>query len=144
MTISCIYDFYGFLAAKTLQQINASFDRTIINTGINGKQFGTMLIVGSNPGITQKEAGEMQRVDRTTIGQLVDFLCEKDLLERRPYPNDRRAYCLHLTNKGEVTLDQLKTISKQCEDEYFAPLSLQEREQFLSWLKKTIKENEHE
>lgn len=98
-----------------------------------------MVIVESNPGITQKEAGDMQQVDRTTIGQFVDSLCEKGMLERRPYPNDRRAYCLHLTDNGKSTLKKLKELANQCENECFSALSLQEREEYLSSLKKIIK-----
>lgn len=140
--ISTIYEFYGFLVAKALQQINTLFESALDDTGLNGRLFGTMIIIGAHPGITQKEAGDMQQVDRTTIGQFVDSLCTKALLERRACPNDRRAYCLHLTKQGEETLEKLKGISAQTENDCFAPLTSQEREHYLFLLKKLVKENE--
>lgn len=103
-----------------------------------------MLVVFDQPNITQKEAGDAQRIDRTTIGQITDALTSKGFLERHPYPKDRRAYQLRLTPKGEETLIQLRTETIRCENECLSCLDSREKEQYLHILKTILKENEHE
>jgi DNA-binding MarR family transcriptional regulator len=84
--------------------------------GITSKHYGTLLIVKENPSITQIEAAKIQRVDRTTAGQLVDLLEQKGLLMRSRHPTDRRAYCLQITELGDKVACSLWDSMKKCED----------------------------
>jgi DNA-binding MarR family transcriptional regulator len=83
------------------------FAKELVKFGITSKHFGTMLIVSENPNITQVEVANIQRVDRTTMGQLIDLLEDKQLLKRTRHPSDRRAYCLKLTPEGEEAINSL-------------------------------------
>jgi DNA-binding MarR family transcriptional regulator len=63
----------------------------------------------------------------TSFTPNLDRLSDKNLIERRPDPQDRRAVCIHLTEEGKNLEDQVmeaankidKEISKQFEKEEY-------------------------
>jgi DNA-binding MarR family transcriptional regulator len=120
------------------------FAKELVKFGITSKHFGTLLIVSENPNITQVEAANIQRVDRTTMGQLIDLLEDNQLLKRNKNPSDRRAYCLQLTSKGEEVIGSLWGYMKACEDEVLSVLDDKEKTLLLELIKKISKEKYHE
>jgi DNA-binding MarR family transcriptional regulator len=116
------------------------FAKELVKSGITSKHFGTLLIVGENPNVTQVEAANIQRVDRTTMGQLIDLLEDKQLLKRNRHPSDRRAYYLQLTSKGEEVIGTLWGYMKVCEEEVLSVLDGHEKMLFLDSIKKISKE----
>src|SRR6478735_3305576 len=48
-------------------------------------------------GLKQSDLAEDLDIQPITLTRLVDRLCDNDLIERRPDPNDRRAKRLYLT-----------------------------------------------
>lgn len=136
-----IDDYYGFLAAKALQQLNAMFDALLQEENVNGRLFGTLVIVSDNPGVTQRAAGDLQKVDRTTIGKFVDELCGGGYVERRRSQKDRRSYALFLTSRGEEALGRFRGACQQVEDQFFASFSRDERDVYVRLTKKLVKEN---
>jgi DNA-binding MarR family transcriptional regulator len=65
---------------------------------------------------------------------LVDELEAKGLVERRPNPDDRRTYELHLTGKGDATLHELGRLSRQHNDALLRALDESERRQLATLL----------
>lgn len=103
-----------------------------------------MMIISNNQGLTQLETGNLMRIDRTSIGKLVDILSDRGWVERRPKSSDRRAYLLYLTDEGQKVVEQLKQSASQANDLYLSCLSDDERKQFTKILMKISKENRHE
>lgn len=95
-----IYDSFGFLLAKAHQKLMATLLPLLEEEDVTPKQLGLLLVVESEPGITQKEAGAVQQIDRTSMTHQVDLLEKRGLLVRQPQENDRRAYGLRLTEAG--------------------------------------------
>ena len=56
------------------------------------------------------------------------------LVERRPAPNDRRAYVLYLTPAAEPLLDRIRQLGAQVREEAMAGLSPETREQLMAAL----------
>ena len=50
---------------------------------------------------------EKGQIDRTTVGGLIDRVEKLGLVERRQHPHDRRAYKIHLTQRGKELEDPL-------------------------------------
>lgn len=130
--------------AKALQNIDDLFAKELTDTGITPKHYGTMLIVRENPNITQIEVAKKQRIDRTTAGQIVDLLEEKQLLMRSRHPSDRRAYCLQLTKQGDEMICSLWESMKKCEDKILSALDSKEENLFLNIINKLSKEGNYE
>lgn len=140
-----IYDSFGFLFSKVSWQLSLLIQPVFDDLNINNKQAGIILIVGDQEGITQKEVGLIQQIDRTTMTKLTDELEQKNMVERRVNPKDRRAYGLYLTENGRAVLQILEISIKSAQNEYFAGITQEEVLALKTTLERLIKRGvEHE
>lgn len=130
----------GFKLSKAAQRMFLLFEKYLTEAGITSKQNGTMLIIHEHKNLTQKEVANIQRIDQTTMGQIVDQLEEKELIRRIKHPNDRRAYCLELTDAGQKLIVSLWDDMKQCENIFLKKLTQEEAAQLFILLDKIEKE----
>jgi len=135
-----IEDSLGFKLAKASQRMYELFESYLNQADITSKQNGTLLIIHEHPELTQKEIALLQRVDQTTMGQIIDQLEEKQLVMRVKHPTDRRAYCLFLTDTGEKLIASLWADMKRCEAVFLQRLNTDEIAQLFSLLDKIEKE----
>lgn len=91
----------GFLLSKAYQRIWAIMREEIETFDLTPPQFGLLAFLWQQDGLTQVELSEKGQIDRTTIGGLIDRLEKLGLVERRQHPQDRRAYQIHLTDRGK-------------------------------------------
>ncbi|MEI6207555.1 MAG: MarR family transcriptional regulator [Desulfuromonadales bacterium] len=91
----------GFLLSKGYQRAWALLREEIEVHDLTPPQFGLLAFLWLQDGLTQVELSEKGQIDRTTIGGLIDRLEKSGLVERRPHPQDRRAYKIHLTERGK-------------------------------------------
>lgn len=131
-----IFDSYGFLFGKILETMVNTFEDKVEEYKITSKHYGIMLVIHSNSNISQKEIGEILRIDRTTMVVLVDYLENMGFVKRIKNPSDRRAYYLTLTDKGINVLDECWDILEKCELTALIPLSEEEKTKLKEWLLK--------
>lgn len=91
----------GFLISKAYQRVWALMREEIEVYDLTPPQFGLMAFLWQQDGLTQVELSDKGQIDRTTVGGLIDRLEKNGLVERRPHPQDRRAYKICLTGKGK-------------------------------------------
>lgn len=97
----------GFLLSKGYQRAWSLLREEIDQYDLTPPQFALLAFLWQQDDLTQTELSEKGQIDRTTIGGLIDRLEKIGLVERRKHPKDRRAYKIHLTERGremEVTL----------------------------------------
>lgn len=77
--------------------------------GITQQQFNVLRILrGQSPEpISTKEIRERMIVSNADSSRLVDRLCEKDLIWKRPCPHDGRLVQVFIDKKGEELLDKI-------------------------------------
>lgn len=90
----------GFLLSKGYQRAWALLREEIDRYDLTPPQFGLLAFLWLEDGQTQSELSEKGQIDRTTVGGLIDRLEKLGLVERRTHPQDRRAYMIHLTERG--------------------------------------------
>lgn len=90
----------GFLLSKAYQRAWAIMREEIEPYDLTPPQFGLLAFLWQQDGLTQVELSEQGQIDRTTVGGLVDRLEKLGMVERRQHPHDRRAYQIHLTDRG--------------------------------------------
>ncbi len=96
---------------------------------------GMLLLIESNPGVTQSRLARAMGLDRSTMVGLVDALEERGLLERRR-GEDRRTNGLWTTRAGRALLQRVKRRIARHERRVAGRLSPAERTQLISLLEK--------
>lgn len=79
---------------------------------------------------------ERLRVMPSRLVTLVDELEQRELVERRDNPEDRRTYALYLTEKGRSTLKAIGRAAREHQEALCAGLTEEEREQLAKLLRR--------
>ncbi len=103
--------------------------------GVSPGRIGMLMLVHSNPGVTQGRLAEAMGLDRSTMVGLVDALEVRGLLERRR-GEDRRTNRLWLTRPGRALLTRARRRIAEHERRIAAALTPAERAQLLVLLEK--------
>ena len=89
-------------------------------------------------GASQRELVEGVAIDPSSMVALLDEFEARGLAQRRPNPQDRRAYAIHLTDEGRATLDAALALSREVEATLLARLDAGERAQLRALLLRTV------
>ncbi len=109
--------------------------------GITPVQYAALQVVHNQPGIDQRTLARTIAQDTSTTAGVVNRLELRGLLKRHTTPEDRRVRQLHLTPEGEQLLQDLVPDMLRAQGQMLAPLSEQERPEFMRMLLRLITEN---
>jgi DNA-binding MarR family transcriptional regulator len=88
---------------------------------------------------TQRDLGQLLRIDPATMVWFIDHLEKKGLVQRGVHPKDRRAYLVELTSDGKTVLRQAARRLDRLEEEFLKPLSAAERKDLTRLLGKLFR-----
>jgi DNA-binding MarR family transcriptional regulator len=77
--------------------------------------------------ISQQELSERLRIHPSRLVAVLDNLERRQLVERKPNPNDRRLYSLHLTKAGGEILERIGKVAREHQDALLSALSAADR-----------------
>lgn len=117
----------GYLLARLGQASAARFHAALAPEDLHPRHFGVMRILSAHPGITQQRLAEHTAIDASSMVAVIDELEAKNLAERRPHPEDRRARAIYLTPTATATLERLGKRAAELQRELFAGLTAEER-----------------
>ncbi|HJV65981.1 MAG TPA: MarR family transcriptional regulator [Geomonas sp.] len=126
----------GFLLAKAYQRACLLFKEEFEGYELTPQQFGLLGFLWREDGLTQAELSARSQIDRTTMGGLIDRLEKEGLVVRQAHPEDRRAYRICLTEKGQALQPVLTPIAMRVQEHFAAKLDQQEVELLKSLLEK--------
>ena len=98
----------AFLMADASRLFRRHFDALSRDLGVTGQQWRVLVVLARNPGAKQGQIADLIEVEPITLSRMVDRLQEAGLVERHADPADRRAWCLHLTDKAIPLVDQMR------------------------------------
>ncbi len=116
-------DRLGYLLKHVLAQLTEAQTSALAPHGLNGRDLAVLAAIVSGEPLSQLEVAARLRVDRTSIGDLLDGLEERGFVERRRSPEDRRRNVVVLTSLGESTFETAERIRLEVERDFLAPLS---------------------
>jgi DNA-binding MarR family transcriptional regulator len=118
----------GFLLSRMGHIAQRQFVGRIATVGLNVRMWGALNVLDHEGAITQQQLGRSVGIDPSSMVSTVDELEEHGLVERRPHPTDRRAYAIHITDRGREVLSEGRKVAAGAQNELLAPLDPSERE----------------
>lgn len=118
----------------TANWINSKQNTFFKPFGISPQQFNILRILrGAGEAIKVQTIKERMIERAPNATRLMDKLCDKNLINRLPCPDDRRVVHIEITKKG---LSLLKEIDKNFKEDLLENLTLKEAEQLSDLLDK--------
>jgi MarR family transcriptional regulator, transcriptional regulator for hemolysin len=96
-----------FLLHDLGRLLRVDADKRARAEGMTRAQWGILLWLERQPGMSQKELSELLEVEPISVARLVDRLEARAMVERRPDPKDRRIWRLHLCPTAHPALREI-------------------------------------
>lgn len=126
-----------FLIADVHRQIATAFAGAD-DLDITRMQAKVLLSIWRNEGPTQKQVATRLDMQSISISRLVDDLEAKDMVVRKPDPDDRRKNRLYITEKTKPLIASIRAQLDVITESLLAPLSMVERDSLHNLLVKII------
>ncbi len=127
---------FGFLIQTLAREIDARMKHALKEVDVDVKVFANLMLLADEDGINQRALGEKLNFPDYFTSRNIDALVEAGYAERRPDPDSRRSFLIFLTDAGREKAMQLPKIVRQVNDQTLEMLSMDERKQVVSLLKK--------
>ena len=104
-------------------------------------QYSVLAVIDDFPGADQRRLAMLAGVDRTNIGQIIDSLAAKGLVERRVNGQDRRMHELTTTPRGKQVRHKMRAKMLAAQDRILQALKPAERVTLINLLVRTVEAN---
>lgn len=128
----------GYLLSTVKGQLIARIDAELAPLDITWAQWATILKMASGKARTATELCRHSGCDTGSMTRMVDRLEQKGLVRRERGVEDRRMVFLHLTEKGQQLVPELKPIAVTVLNHFLRGFSREELELFKSFLRRMI------
>jgi len=129
-------DSLGFQVNMTANAMKNRFNNFLKPYKLTSEQYVIMKSVEENPDISPTQLAEITFKDKTTITRMIDTLVKNEMLIRVPKTDDRRAYKIQWSSKGEVVMKEIIPISEEVISKLRSQFSQKELADFLKILEK--------
>ncbi len=96
-----------FLLHDVARLLRTDADKRARAHGMTRAQWGILIWLERQPGLSQKELAELLEVEPISVARLIDRLEARGMVERRPDPKDRRVWRLHLCSAAHGVLREI-------------------------------------
>ncbi|MBX9943962.1 MAG: MarR family transcriptional regulator [Reyranella sp.] len=128
----------GYALRRAQSAVFADFSATFSAAGeaLTPGEFGLLVLVGRNAGLSQTALARALGIDRSTLVPILDRLQARGLLVRRRSPSDGRMHALALTSSGGEALARFTGLVKTHERRIGSRLSAAETRTLIGLLEK--------
>jgi DNA-binding MarR family transcriptional regulator len=133
-----------FALARRLQQVC----NTVLAAVLSGEEvsaplaYHALALIDDFPGIEQCRLAELMGIDRTNVGQIIDDLAAKGLVERRVNAADRRAREVRTTARAVALRRRMRPRVLAAQGSVLAPLKPADRVVLIDLLTRVVEANE--
>ncbi|WP_422178019.1 MarR family winged helix-turn-helix transcriptional regulator [Aestuariivita sp.] len=92
--------FSGYVMKRAFNAIQADVNAALAPLELRMLTFSALSVIVDNPGLRQSQLADTLSIERPNLVIVVDELERRDLINRNPAPDDRRAYALQATLRG--------------------------------------------
>ena len=130
----------AFLLAQIGAHAASRFAERLVVLRLSPPDVGILRLLRMSAGISQQELSARLQIHPSRLVALLDNLEERNLLERKPNPDDRRLYSLLLTKNGVEILERIGKVAREHQDALLGALNSDERSSLSALLQKIADE----
>jgi DNA-binding MarR family transcriptional regulator len=134
-------DLIGYAVRRAQLSIYVDFDQSLAAEDISPQRFSSLVIIESNPGISQTRLAEVMGIARSGVVSIIDRFEKNGLVERQA-SGDRRSYNLQLTKEGQARLRKYKKTVLEHDNRIASALTDAEKDQLRSLLRKLCQQTD--
>lgn len=124
----------GLLLHDVAHLLAKRFEQRARNLGLTGRQWQAIAFLSRYEGINQTQLADLLEIEPITLVRMLDRLAERDLIERRQKPNDRRTWLLFLKEAAHPFLVAAKPLGDATRAEALTGVSDEDRDRLLQTL----------
>jgi DNA-binding MarR family transcriptional regulator len=133
------FDFrIGLLLRQAHRRAATTFNIALEPLGIDGRDFGVMMLLDDLGVATQKQLIDRLGSDKASMVRTIDRLEAQGCLTRNPSPTNRRAQDVQLTDAGRQTYARARELAHQVTADLFVDFSSEERQQLMTLLDRFV------
>ena len=129
----------GYLVNHLARLFFDELRQNIKHLGIVPGQFPALLALWVKDGQTQRELVEKLDIEQATMANTLNRMERDGLILRKEHPTDGRAQIINLTDKALAIRDDAYAAANSVNERALADLSLEEREEFIDLMQRTIR-----
>ena len=138
ITMDAVYTAPGYLFRR-MQQIAVSiFVEECRAFDLTPVQYAALVAIHTHPGIDATRLSAVIAFDRSTLGNVIERLESKALIERKPSREDKRVKLLHLTKSGAAVLRDIMPSVERAQLRMLQPLKPADRKTLLALLTQLV------
>ena len=125
----------GFLVRLLDTRVHLLYEQLTAQNDIIPRQFGVLLTLHQQGTLTLTELAGHIRVDRSTLGEMINRMAERSLISKRNKGSDRRSAEVSLAPAGKNALLAIVSGAAQLQGALLAPLPAEDRANFMRCMK---------
>lgn len=126
----------AFLLAQIGAHAASRFAERLAILQLSPSDAGILRLLRMSAGISQQALSARLQIHPSRLVAILDNLEKRNLIERKPNPDDRRLYSLHLTKDGVEILERIGKVAREHQDALLTALSSEERASLTALLQK--------
>jgi len=138
ITMDAVYTAPGYLFRR-MQQIAVSiFIEECRACDLTPVQYASLVAIHTHPGIDATRLSAVIAFDRSTLGNVIERLETKALIERKPSRGDKRIKLLYLTRAGAALLREIMPSVGRAQARMLQPLKAADRRMLMVLLTQLV------
>ena len=138
LTMDAVYTKPGYLFRRMQQIAVAIFVEECRAYDLTPVQYAALVAIRTHPGIDATRLSAVIAFDRSTLGNVIERLEAKQLIERKPSRQDRRIKLLYLTKSGIASLRDIMPSVDRAQARMLQPLKPDDRRTLMALLTQLV------
>ncbi len=133
---SYLQSLLGYNTRRATLSIIEVFLQRMAPYNLRPVDFSVLSVIAHNPGVTSRQLCSTLNILPPNFVGLLGSLEKRQLVQRNPHPNDKRAISLSLSEAGRLLMQQAEATASQLEIDASCNLSAAERKTLMRLLQK--------
>jgi DNA-binding MarR family transcriptional regulator len=129
-----LHELPGYLIRRLDSRAASLYEKFTDQSDLTPRQFGVLLTLFQTGPLPQTDLGNRLHLDRSTLGEMLQRMVERRLVERRAHERDRRAVEIVLTQTGRSAMLTVVEQALEAQEALLSPLPDYLRPVFLKCL----------